>query len=284
MAEHYGGKYSPDAADDPWQGRRRSRAGARANALFIAPIPLVFRAFGSDPLGLFFNLAAFGLLMLAAWLTREGLRAQDAYEARAVARRPALPRKLLGAALTGIGLGVAGLSGGDVVAPVIFTILGTALHVLAFGADPLSDKGTPGLDRFDADRIARAVDEAESYLTEMQALVAPLGDRPLQARVEAFAATARRMFRTVESDPRDLTGARRWLGVYLLGARDATDKFVALYTRRRDKTVRDDYIALLDDLETGFATRTEKMLLDDRSDLDIEIEVLRDRLARETLD
>ena len=40
------------------------------NFLFFAPIPLAFRAFQSDPTGLAINLAAFGILMLAAWLTR----------------------------------------------------------------------------------------------------------------------------------------------------------------------------------------------------------------------
>ena len=71
MAERYGGKFSPGAgAGDKWQGRRRSRMGARANALFIVPIPLVFRAFGSDPLGLFFNLAAFGILIYVTWAFR----------------------------------------------------------------------------------------------------------------------------------------------------------------------------------------------------------------------
>jgi hypothetical protein len=39
---------------------------------------------------------------------------------------------------------------------------------------------------------------------------------------------------------------------------------------------------LLDDLETTFAARTTSLLSDNRSDLDIEIGVLRERLARET--
>ena len=39
--------------------------------------------------------------------------------------------------------------------------------------------------------------------------------------------------------------------------------------------------ALLDDLEQNFSARTRKMLLDDRSDLTVEIDVLRERLQRE---
>ena len=47
------------------------------------------------------ELGAFAGLMLSAWLLNEGLRAEDAYDARAVARPPAIPRKLFAAVLTG---------------------------------------------------------------------------------------------------------------------------------------------------------------------------------------
>lgn len=282
MAERFRGRFSPgdgDAAEDGWDGRRPRRAGARANALFVAPIPLVVMAFGRDPAGLALNLAAFGVLMAAAFMTREGLRAEAAYDARRVAKRPALPRKLIGTALVAAGLALAGAS--DPVAAAIFAGLGAVLHFMAFGPDPLSDKGIEGVDAFQTDRVARAVDEAEAHLGEMARVAAATGDRPLEIRVGQFAATARKLFRSVEEDPRDLTGARRWLGVYLLGARDATVKYAELASRRPDAQARADYVALLDDLEEGFAQRTRKMLLDDRSDLDVEIEVLRDRLARE---
>ena len=58
-------------------------------------------------------------------------------------------------------------------------------------------------------------------------------------------------------------------------------KFADLYARTKDQKARDDFEALLSDLEENFAARTEKLLLDDRSDLDVEIEVLRDRLKRD---
>jgi hypothetical protein len=294
MAQRYGGKFSPDGAgpkagsgrggagQPPYAGKKRTRAGGRVNFLFFAPIPLAFRAFQSDPTGLATNLAAFGLLMLAAWLTREGLVAEEAYEARRVAKRPAIPRKIFASILTGAGLFVAGLAGSDsLLNPILFAILGTVLHSLAFGIDPLKDKGIEGVDSFQSDRVAKAVDEAEKHLKAMSDAIAKTNDRTLIARVEAFQRTARAMFRTVEDDPRDLTGARKYLGVYLLGTKDATVKFADLYARTRDEKARADYEALLDDLERTFSARTQKMLLDDRSDLDIEIEVLRERLERE---
>ena len=65
------------------------------------------------------------------------------------------------------------------------------------------------------------------------------------------------------------------------GARDATIKFADIYAHTQDTQARDDYLALLTDLEQNFAARSEKSLLDDRSDLTIEIDVLRARLSRE---
>ena len=103
----------------------------------------------------------------------------------------------------------------------------------------------------------------------------------MEKRLEQFQRTARELFRTVEEDPRDLTAARKYLGVYLRGARDATEKFADIYARTGDAQARTDYAALLDDLEENFSARTRKMLLDDRSDLNVEIEVLRERLQRE---
>lgn len=268
---------------DSFRGARRSRAGGRANLLFIAPLPLIWQAFTSEPILLAQNLAALGLLLLAAWLTREGLLAQEAYDARKRALSPALPRKLLGSGLIAAGLGLASLAGHGLLDAAIFAVLGGFLHSFAFGIDPLRDKGMEGATGHQSERVARAVEEAEAHLGAMRDAISRAGDRALERRVDSFVATARDLFRTVEEDPRDLTAARRYLGVYLQGARDATTKFADLYARTQSAAARADYAALLDDLEKNFAARTQKLLLEDRGDLTIEIDVLRERLQREGL-
>lgn len=259
---------------------RRHPVGARVNLLFVLPFAFAIKAFFSEPAGLALNIGAFGALMLAAWLTREGSLAQAAYDARKVARRPAIPRKIFGSALTGIGLGLAGLAGG-VTEALIFGVLGAGLHFAAFGADPLSDKGMEGIDAHQTDRAARAVEEAEETLAEMADAIRRAGDRHLVDRVARFAETIRPLFRAVQDDPRTLSAARRYLGIYLTGARDATVKFADFYARGRDAQARSDYEALLDDLESQFTLRRAALLEDNRTELDIEIEVLRERLERE---
>jgi hypothetical protein len=91
------------------------------------------------------------------------------------------------------------------------------------------------------------------------------------------------VFRAVEQDPRDLGRARTFLSVYLLGLRDATVKFADLWRRSGDAAARDKYEALLGDLESSFATHRAGLLEDNRSDLDVEIEVLRERLQQDGL-
>ena len=290
MAQRFGGKYSPDGDQTSGSANREAAldqraihaAGSRGRMLYVPPILLVLTSLNNGPTTLVTALVGGGVLTLAAWLLQEGLRAEAAYDARRIARRPALPRKMLASALTGIGVTIAAYTGDSgVIGSVLYGVAALGLHVAAFGIDPLKDKRMEGVDTFQQDRVARVVDTAEAHLDVMKSQIAALGDRKLELRVAGFQGIARRMIRTVEEDPRDLTGARKFLGVYLMGARDATIKFVDLYQRNKDPDARTKYEALLDDLEQNFAARTEKMLLDDRSDMDIEINVLRDRLQRE---
>ncbi|MGI3211556.1 5-bromo-4-chloroindolyl phosphate hydrolysis family protein [Roseovarius tibetensis] len=288
MARRYGGQYSPDTdgtAHPPqtggYRGARRTRVGGRVNLLFFVPLPLAVRAFTSGPVDLALNLAALGLLLLGAWLTREGLRAEEAYDARRIARRPPVPRKILATLCTGAGLGLAGAAAGGLLAPVIFAVAGAGLHVLAFGIDPLHDKHAGDIDSFQSSRVARVVDQAEDYLAAMSTAIRRVGDRALEARLEQFQVTVRDMLRTVENDPRDLTAARKYLGVYLMGARDAAVKYADLATRAPNPEARDKFLVLLSDLERNFTAKTRALMADSSTDLDIEIEVLRERLERE---
>lgn len=278
MAQRYGGPHSPAPVAN--KTRRPERMVLRRNLLWIAPLPLLLTAFTGGALTMVADLGALGLLWAANWLLGEGLRAEAAYDERKVARRPAIPRKLFASVMTGVGVGFASwLPDGGIVAPIIFGAMAGGLHVVTFGPDPLRDK-VGGPERGD-ERVLRAVDEAEGLLSEMRSLIAQSNDRQLVARVDRFRDTARALLREVEEDPRDLAGVRRYLSVYLMGARDATARFVDVWRKEHDQQARADYVALLDDLDQTFAARTHRLIEDARTDLDVEISVLRDRLERE---
>ncbi len=288
MAQRIVGKYSPNQGGTPQEPTVIQAAPPpggpmlKANLAFLLPFPFLIKAFAGTPSALFSGLGAAGLLLLAAWLTREGVKAHAEFDARKIARRPAIPRKLFGSAITG-----AALMTGAVVWManplylLLFGLVAAALHIGAFGPDPLKAKGMAGQDTFQTDRVARAVTEGEAYLTAMKDAILRANDGALEARVDRFATTARTLFRQVENDPGDLTAARKYLSIYLMGARDATVKFADVYKANRDAKARADYEALLGDLETNFASRTQALLSNNNTDLDIEIQVLRDRLKLE---
>lgn len=287
MAERFGGKYSPQGSSAgspserivPDLSAERPVGLWRCSVLFLTAFLFLFPAFGDGPREMLLGLAAGGLIVLSAWLTREGLKAEAAYNARKLARRPARPRKALGAVLTGAALALGGvIADQGLVYPVLYALVGAGLHLGAFGMDPSADKGMEGIDAFQTGRVAKAVEEGEAHLAAMKDAILRARDRALERRVDQFAAAARGLFRTIEGDPGDLTAARKYLSVYLMGARDATVKFVDHYAQTRDAGSRAEYEALLADLETTFAEKSKSFLTNSRSDLDVEIAVLRDRL------
>ncbi|MGF1658751.1 MAG: 5-bromo-4-chloroindolyl phosphate hydrolysis family protein [Rubrimonas sp.] len=273
-------------APSQWSGRAVRSRSLRATLLFLWPTFLLFGAFAAmlegDALGLVWMGGAWVALILAAGLTRTGIEAAAAYEARAVAKPPAFPRKLFGAAFTALGVGVATWFGGlDMVRTVVFAAVAGGLHVAAFGIDPMKAKGVDGLEGAALDEAITKIETARALLGEMTGAIARTADRALQDRVAALAASAQEVLARIERDPRDLRRARRFLSVYLVGARDAAVKFARAWEESPDPLMRADYVALLDDLEGHFARHREELLLDDRTALDVEIEVLRDRLKME---
>ncbi|MEM7723552.1 MAG: 5-bromo-4-chloroindolyl phosphate hydrolysis family protein [Pseudomonadota bacterium] len=300
MAKRFGGEFSPNgqrSGDDTretvtherlevpsFKGRKPMRHGAKLNILFILPLLVLVSAFFQPVTALAVDLVGGAALILGAWLTRDGVRAEDAFNERKVARRPAIPRKIFGAVATGLGVGLLVFGGQwNIAAAVLIGAIASGLHLVSFGLDPMADKGLEGADRLQTERVARKIDEAERVLDQMKDAIKRARDRQLEARIDGFEHTVRQMFRQVEEDPRDLAPARRYLGVYLQGARDATVQFADLYGRNRDPKIRADYMSFLDDLEINFAKRNAAMLTDDRTNFDVEIEVLQDRLNRENL-
>jgi hypothetical protein len=258
----------------------------RAVLLHLAPTPLLFgaaaaMAFGDARLTIGRGLA-WAALVFGAHLTRTGMQAAQAYEARASSRPPALPRKLLGALVTGLGVaGATALDAGFGAGPALFGALAAGLHVLSFGPDPMRSKGVNGLDGAALDAAITRIETARALIGDMTRAAAGFGDRALEGRVAKLAAAAEEVLARIERDPRELRRARRFLSVYLVGARDATVKAAQAWAETRDWAVIGGYARLLDDLERHFAGQREALTIEDRTALDVEIEVLRDRLKME---
>lgn len=287
MAQKFTAKHSP-GGDNAFRGQKARKVSSAARLMFLLPLPLLLSGIGEifqgDVLGMVLELGGFSLMTLSAWLLNEGLRAEELFNARTIAKPPSIPRKMFASVAIGLGVTAAAYGGdltGGLISSAILGAMASAAQLVAFGVDPVRGKGISGDNAFEAERVAQAVDKAEAYVADILVAAKRIGDKPLEARIERLAARARDLFRSVESDPRDLSRARKFMTVYLMGARDATAKFADIYARSRNTEARTNYEALLDDLEVSFTDHREQLLLTNQSDLDIEIQVLRERLDRE---
>ena len=234
------------------------------------------------------ELGGFAGLMLSAWLLNEGLRAEEAYDARAVARPPAIPRKLFAAVLTGASVFARRAARASARALARRARLRrwwpAAAQLVAFGLDPMRKKGLEGVDEFATERVARAIDQAEALVRQITDAAARIGDRRLEGRDRAALRPGARGVPRRRARPARPRAGR---------GPSSASTCSACATRRSSSPTsgaaaatpeaRSAYEALLGDLETSFATHRTQLLEDDRSDLDIEIEVLRERLQQDGL-
>ena len=296
--KRFGGTFSPGgtprgaatasrpSARRPWAGRAATSVSLRAVGLFVFPTPLLLGALWSlmtvDIVRFGGFLGAYAALILGAGLTREGLRAEAAFNARTVARPPAWPRKLLGAALTALGVGVAvWLGGGGVAGAAGFAVAAAALHVISFGPDPMKAKGLSGLSGAALDDAVTRIETARRLVAEMTAAADRFGDAALRRRVDAVADSALGVIERLERNPDELRRSRRFLAVYLVGARDAAVSFAQSWAEDPDPAIAQRYDALLGDMQTQFDRHAETLGESDKAALDVEIEVLQDRLKLE---
>ncbi|WP_340109225.1 5-bromo-4-chloroindolyl phosphate hydrolysis family protein [Pikeienuella sp. HZG-20] len=291
--KRFGGAHSPGAPPAAAPGRTTWFSGRKARGtpwrvlgLYLAPSPLLaagaWAILTGDPAQALLACGGWAALIFAARLTGEGIKAAAAYHERVIARPPAFPRKLVAALLTG--LIVAGLSffgAGLGPASALYGLLALGAHLAAFGLDPMRAKGGAGVSPAARDRVASKLDAAEAVIRETAQAAAGLRDRALTDRVDRLAFAARDILREIESDPRDLARARRFLSVYLVGLRDSTVKFAAARAKGAAEGTRGEFEALLKDLETTFARQHERLMVQDQTELEVEIEVLRDRLKQE---
>ena len=271
------------------RGKRRARFKKRTLGLLVAASPLLFAAIGSlaggNAIGMGTNIGLFALFAFAVFLIRQGEEAEAAYLDRTYASPPGLPRKLLGSLVLGGATVLTGLFGWDigVIQSLGLGVLAAGASLLTFGLDPMRAKGEVSLSGVTPQMVEEAISEAEDRLEGIDRAAADIVDRPLRDRLSKITARGRDILARIEEDPSDLRRARKFLKVYLEGALEATRKYARSQHDLGDSDMYLKFRSLLDDMQATFDQQHEKLLTNDRIDLDVEIDVLAERLNRETV-
>ncbi|WP_076447305.1 hypothetical protein [Roseivivax lentus] len=184
--------------------------------LFLAASPLVFWLFTGSlgaALGAVFHL---GLIAAGLALIASGARIEARYRVARTARRPRVPRKLCGAAILGLAaLLLAASQFSTWTMPVAFGFAGFALSLLAFGLDPMRDKGFDDPDLLARHAVERSLAESDASLTALVDRVARLDEPELTLRMEAVRSAILRLVRAHVSCPESFASFEKPLTAFI---------------------------------------------------------------------
>jgi 5-bromo-4-chloroindolyl phosphate hydrolysis protein len=261
--------------------------------LYLLPTPLLFKAgyelwFGGRFVGFIACLGLYVLFIFGASLARRGIAREIEFSRSKIALASGPPLKLLGGSLIALATGLTGwLAAGLPFFTSIAIGLGALLgFYLAFGFDIRGEKGVAPGAGFTTAEVAEALREARAKLASIEQGARRLsgaGAFLLRQKLRAVVAAAQKVLALIEEDPRDLRRARKFLNVYLDGAKSVTENYASTSARSHTPEMEARFSALLDDLEKTFTEQHQKLLENDTLDLDAQIEVLKTRLTREGL-
>ena len=231
--------------------------------------------------------AGFGLAMAAATLIRKGIRLDNEAIRRNLRRRPSTVRyRAIGAGLLAVGMFLVawlGLHTG-------YGLVGSVLLGLAVLLGCYLYYDFDGIGRKDPDiaavgitteELVELLDEAEARIVAIENASRDIPNVEFRDRLRRIAAEARQILDTIEKDPVDARRARKFLKVYLDGARQVTEGYARSHRGVEAPALEDNFRRVLGTIETVIHEQQEKLRENNLSELDVQIEVLQLQLEKE---
>lgn len=259
--------------------QRYSPRGLLLYFLPIALIPATIIALGKgNLLGIIVNASGFALYVFAAWCLRKGLQAESP-----ITRTPKLPLKMLAAIITALATGMIAWLGAQQTLPVALMFAGGAFlgMYLSYGFDLRQKKMIADAQGYSGDEILRMLEESSLIIRSIEQANDKIRNTELNQRIENICAIADRILAEIESDPRDIRRARKFLNVYLDGAKQVTEGYARTHQQTQSGQLEQNFRNVLETIETVFQEQHQKLLEEDVFDLDVKIEVLTTQLKRE---
>lgn len=260
---------------------------AKGVLLFVLPLPLLFAAITALARGQLLHLlgdaAGYALFLGGALLLRRGLLLEVDYDRRRVAKAP-MPFKTLGCGVIALATGITAWlgAGQNPLVAGAFGLVALLGCYLNYGFDPRTAKRFTDRDGVDTtDRVLEALTQAELSIAAIEQATRDIRNTELNNRLRRITALARQILKLLEEDPRDLRRARKFLNVYLDGAKQVVEGYAKTHSRVSAPELEDNFRRVLSTIEDVFQEQQQKLLETDVTDLDVQIEVLATQLKRE---
>ncbi len=264
-------------------------SGRWALTLYLLPLPLVLDAvlslwFGNFN-GVLTSSISYALFVAAAQAVRHGSLQEAAVRRRPHAFARRWPWKGLGAVLAGVATAVtaATSAGHDLGVALAFGIAAGLGARLVYGADPpLRVQTMAGVDG-NGDELQQALATAYGRLDRIEAIAATLPSREFQQRLRNIGRQLAALLAMIEQEPANFGLSRRFLNVYLDHSLDVMEKYSRVYPRGASAELEHNFRSLLVDIENTCDQQHRSLVQRDLMDLDVQIEVLSQRLRQNGL-
>jgi hypothetical protein len=266
---------------------RRMKAGLRGWWLYILPLPLALDVLVSLWTGEIAAMLAAGAgyaaFVIGATVARRGFASEVAFQARPYAARPP-PYKAIAGGILGLATAFAAFAsaGHDPVTAAAFGVACAIGFFLAYGFDPRPAAAVLPADLgITSEEIRAALNEAYAKVDGIEAARQEIRSPELRARLSRIITGAQNVLATIEENPRVLRRARRFINVYLDGARQVSERYARSHGGSDSPQLEHNFRQLLIDMEAVCEEQQRKLADNSLVDLDVQIEVLATRLRRE---
>lgn len=255
--------------------------------LFLLPLPLVpaaIHALARGRLGdLVIGAGAYAAFLAAALLTRRSLKREQVFSREQFSRPPDVtPKRAAALIVAGTTACLAWFGARQGLAiSIVYGALALLGFVLAYGWSLHHTRRGDRTGAMADPEAARVLEEAEQKIRDIEQAARTLGPSDLAQRLVRIAASARQVLDNLAADPGDIRRARKFLHVYLDGARRVAEGYARTHGKTDAAELETRFRHVLDTIERVFAEQQRKLLEDDVLDLDVQIEVLRTQLEKE---
>ena len=257
--------------------------------LFLLPLPIFFAIpislSASNIKGFVVNSIAFVLFILSAVIARKGFFLEREYNRRKIAKAPKIKYKMLALIIFCSAVFITSYFGvqNSFILSIAYTIAGFFGFYLSYGIDPIYDKVSFVSIGVTAEEVIKALQEAEKKIDAIDDARVSIYNLELNKRLRSIIKEAKKVLNMIEENPNDLYRARKFLVVYLDGAKRVVEGYAKAHKdeENKDKELEDKFTNILETIEKTFKEQQVKLRENSLDNLDTQIEVLRKQMKYE---
>jgi 5-bromo-4-chloroindolyl phosphate hydrolysis protein len=256
----------------------------KGNFLYIFLVPLfiaiVISLLMLEIKAFILNMVAFGLFFATAKANSMGLDQELEYYTKTLIKAPKIKYKFIAGVLLGISTFFTASFAGyqNILIGIFLGVVASIGYFLYYGFDPRADK-LENIGDISAEFVLETLATARGKLKDIEEDMLLIKDTKLNSKLRVAIDKAYEILKNIESDPKDIRVARKFLIVYIDGIKKVTNSYVEMKEEEITEETKERLYHLLTDVEKRFNKEIIRLKRNNQFDLDVHIDVLHEQIT-----